>query len=72
MPSLAALELSRGSKRIFDQITGEDASVDSAATGPDIDELGWFDDNFQAPLDSELQVSGEGGETEHLAEYFGK
>jgi hypothetical protein len=72
MSNLAALELSRGTKRNLNQMTGEDACADSAAPGPDTDELGWFDDDFQAPLDSELQVSGEGGETEHLAEYLGK
>jgi hypothetical protein len=72
MSNLASLELSRGTKRNLNQMTEEDASVDSAVPGLDTDELGWFDDDFQVPLDSELQISGEGGETEHLAEYLGK
>lgn len=35
------------------------------------DDSGWFDD-LGGPLDTELQLSGEGGETEHLSEYLGQ
>ncbi|KAI0247383.1 hypothetical protein BJV78DRAFT_1157258 [Lactifluus subvellereus] len=36
-----------------------------------MDDGGWFDDNMGGPLDTELQLSGEGGETEHLSQYLG-
>jgi hypothetical protein len=35
------------------------------------DDSGRFDD-MGGPLDTELQLSGEGGETEHLSEYLGQ
>jgi hypothetical protein len=63
-------ELSTGSKRAFDQITGGD--TDSTPTEPGAEDAGWLDEELQSPIDTELQLSSEGGETEHLAEYLGK
>jgi hypothetical protein len=37
-----------------------------------MDDSSWLDDNMGGPLDAELQLSGEGGETEHLSEYLGQ
>jgi hypothetical protein len=47
---------------------------DEATSGPTgvMDEGLWFDDDMGGPLDTEMQISGEGGETEHLSEYLGR
>ena len=47
---------------------------DEALGGPmgGIDDGGWFDDDMGGPLDTELQLSGKGGETEHLSHYLGQ
>jgi hypothetical protein len=47
---------------------------DEALGGPmsGMDDGGWIDDNMGGPLDTELQLSGKGGETEHLLQYLGQ
>jgi hypothetical protein len=47
---------------------------DEATDGPTgvMDEDAWFDVDMGGPLDTEVQLSGEGGETEHLSEYLGR
>ncbi|KAI0059962.1 hypothetical protein BV25DRAFT_1918089 [Artomyces pyxidatus] len=64
--------LSSGSKRAIDAISG--GPLDSSGgNGMDTSEdVGWIDIEDEGPLDQELEISGEGGETEYLAEYIGK
>jgi hypothetical protein len=60
-----AQDLSAGNKRSLDQISG--GNGDAAG-----DEAGWIDDEWNdGLLDMEVQVSGEGFETEHFEEYIG-
>ena len=47
---------------------------DEATDGPTgvMDEDAWFDVDMGGPLDTKVQLSGKGGETEHLSEYLGQ
>jgi hypothetical protein len=67
----ASSDLSTGTKRAFDRMMGgADGEVLDEPIGS-TDDSSWFDD-LGGPLDTELQLSGEGGETEHLSEYLGQ
>ena len=67
-----SLDLSTGNKCAVDQMMG--STGDEATDGPTgiMDEDAWFDVDMGGPLDTEVQLSGEGGETEHLSEYLGQ
>jgi hypothetical protein len=60
--------LSTGTKHTLNQIS----AGDTAANDPAGDEAGWFNKDWNNnPLDLEVQVSGEGLETEHFEQYIG-
>jgi hypothetical protein len=60
--------MSAATKRALNQISPSD----TAANDPAGDEAGWFDEDWDDnPLDLEVQVTGEGLETEHFEKYIG-
>jgi hypothetical protein len=67
----ASSDLSTGTKRAFDRMMGGRGDEVISETMGNTDDGDWFDE-MAGPLDTELQLSGEGGEAEHLSEYLGQ